>query len=381
MAAWPDVAPWRGLDAFDRSGGVWVGDHVLAPLGPVAEPTPWPAAIGWPPGAPAGSEVVALDIETTGLGGAGSVAFQVGIAWRTADGGVHVRQLLAADFPEEAALLARLQAELESRPTRLVTYNGDAFDLPFLRTRARMHGQRLRLPPALDVLVHTRRLYRDRDGSCRLGHLEATRLGHARPDDLPGALVPQVYYEFLRRQEPDMLEPVLRHNACDLVATLGLLWQVALDIDQAPSPGRDSADLFGLYRSHLAAGDHAGAAASLEALVASTPPPALYRQALSRLSSLYRRLDQRERRQLLWQRAAEQPDAPPEHLVEWAKILEHERRDLAGAHAAAQAALARARALSRLLGAGHDRAGARAIERRIARLEHRMLRLAGRRIS
>ncbi len=377
MSAFPDVTPWRGLDAFDRRGEVWIGDHVLSPLGPALEPSPWPALLAWP-GAPlADATTVALDIETTGLAGAGCVVFQVGIAWREADGGVHVRQLVAPDLPAEAALLERLSEDLASRPVRLVTYNGDAFDIPFLRMRARMHRQRLTLPPALDVLSHTRRLYRDRDGSCRLGHLEATRLGHVRLDDLPGALVPQVYYDFLRREEPDLLEPVLRHNAWDLVATLGLLWQVALDLTLAPSPGRDSADLFGLYRSLSLAGDTAGAIVALEACLRSEPPPPLARAAMARLAALYRRSGERDRRHRLWERAAAAPEAPVEHLVEWAKILEHERHDLAAAYGAAQAALARLRARERLTGVP-DRDRAEAVERRISRLERRLVRQARR---
>ena len=380
MGAWPDVTPWSGLDAFDRGGEVWVGDHLLAPLGPATRPDPWPAALAWPPGTGDDAQVVALDIETTGLAGAGCVAFQVGIAWREPDGAVHVRQLLAPDLPCEAALLSRLDGELSARPMRLVTYNGDAFDLPFLRARARMNRLRLALPPALDLLAHTRRLYRDRDGSCRLGHLEARRLGHVRPDDLPGALVPQVYYDFLRRQEPELLEPVLRHNAWDLVATLGLLWQAAFDLDAAALPGRDSADLFGLYRSRVACADAAGAAAALEACLASEPPPALRRQALARLSALYRRSGDASRRQALWERAADSEDAPPEHLIEWAKILEHERRDLAAAYATALAALARERARERLVGriAGQL---AEDIERRVRRLERRMTRRGSARVS
>lgn len=374
MGSWPDVTPWRGLDAFDRRHSPWTGDHRLAPLGPVEEPVPWPPSMSWPDGAAPSARIVALDIETTGLGGAAAVAFQVGLAWREPDGAVHVRQFLAPDLPDEALLLERLEAELGREPTRLVTYNGDAFDLPFLRVRARMHGIRLHLPPALDLLAHTRRLYRDRDGSCRLGHLEATRLGHVRADDLPGALVPQVYYDFLRRQEESLLEPVLRHNAWDLVATLGLLWQAALDLHPDALVGRDGADLFGLFRALASSGDHAGARAALEACLRSDPSPALARQARRRLSALYRRGGDAARRHVLWREAAARAEAPPEHLVEWAKILEHELHDPAAALRVAQTAEVRMRAQARLMGRAPADADVRALERRITRLEHRLAR-------
>ncbi|MCL6595477.1 MAG: ribonuclease H-like domain-containing protein [Firmicutes bacterium] len=367
----PDVLGWRGLDAFVRRGEVWEGEHLLATLGPTAPPSPWPQALAWPEGAE--GEVMALDVETTGLGGAGSAVFQVGLAWREGER-VRVRQLLAPDLPAEGPLLERLAALWSERRIRLVTYNGESFDLPFLRARARFHGVRLPLPPAMDLLSHTRRLYRDRDGSCRLTHLEATRLGHPRGDDLPGSLVPQVYYESLRRGDPTLLEPVLRHNAADLVATLGLVWRVAHDLAAPPDPSRHPADLFGLYRTALAAGDAHSARRALEACLAAGPPPHLRRLALSRLSRLLRAAGDADARHVLWQAAAHAPDAPPEHLEAWAKILEHERRDPLAARAVAAAALARLRAEARALGTAPDPAREQALRRRLDRLERRLAR-------
>ena len=45
-----------------------------------------------------------------------------------------------------------------------------------------------------------RRLWSDRLADCRLGTVEQHALGFTRDDDLPGALIPSVYFEYLRRK-------------------------------------------------------------------------------------------------------------------------------------------------------------------------------------
>ncbi len=72
-----------------------------------------------------------LDTETTGLaGGAGTLAFLVGVGTFTAEG-FRLRQYFLRDPAEEAAMLHALLEDLEAA-TGLVTFNGQAFDLPLL---------------------------------------------------------------------------------------------------------------------------------------------------------------------------------------------------------------------------------------------------------
>ncbi len=75
-----------------------------------------------------------LDTETTGLaGGAGTLAFLVGVGTFTAEG-FRLRQYFLRDPAEEAAMLHALLEDLEAA-TGLVTFNGQAFDLPLLESR------------------------------------------------------------------------------------------------------------------------------------------------------------------------------------------------------------------------------------------------------
>jgi len=160
-----------------------------------------------------------LDTETTGLaGGTGTVAFVTGVGRITAEGFV-VRQFFLRDFDEEASALAALGEHLREFDV-LVTYNGKAFDQPLLETRYRMTRQK---PPFgrlehLDLLYGARRLWKLRFESCRLVNLESEVLGVERVGDVPGHLIPALYFDYVRTRRPAPLEPVFEHNRLDIVS-------------------------------------------------------------------------------------------------------------------------------------------------------------------
>jgi uncharacterized protein YprB with RNaseH-like and TPR domain len=158
-----------------------------------------------------------LDTETTGLGGAGVVPFVVGCGF-FAGGRFEVRQYLLPDYPDEAALLEMVLQEFESRPA-LVTYNGKAFDAPILRDRLIVNRVARDLPVTehLDVLHATRRLFRRRLADCSLVNIEKELFDVTRNDDIPGYLIPSVYFEWLSSERTDQLSQVLEHNRLDIV--------------------------------------------------------------------------------------------------------------------------------------------------------------------
>src|SRR5216683_8339048 len=160
-----------------------------------------------------------LDTETTGLaGGTGTCAFLVGVGRITPEG-FRVRQFFMRDYGEEASVLDALARHLA--PFRvLITYNGLTFDQPLLETRYRLNRAR---PPFarlehLDLLFGARRLWKLRFESCRLVDLESQILGVEREGDLPGALIPYVYFEYLRTREAARLLPIFHHNAIDILS-------------------------------------------------------------------------------------------------------------------------------------------------------------------
>jgi uncharacterized protein YprB with RNaseH-like and TPR domain len=203
-----------------------------------------------------------LDTETTGLaGGSGTYAFLIGVGRITPDG-FRVRQFFMREYAEEKSLLCAVTAHLQEFDV-LITYNGKTYDQPLLETRYRMTRQK---PPFgrlqhLDLLHGARRLWKLRFDSCKLTHLENQILGVEREGDLPGEMIPYVYFEYLRLKEAQKLVPIFHHNALDIL-TLGCLTGIvpaafrSTDMDSLRSLGlRRGEEYLGIAKWVIAAGD------------------------------------------------------------------------------------------------------------------------------
>jgi uncharacterized protein YprB with RNaseH-like and TPR domain len=362
-----------------------------------------------------------LDIETTGLGGAGAVAFLVATArFEIDDAGTPaslvLAQYLAESPPEEAGVLDALieDARFADDPV-LVTYNGRTFDAPLLDDRATMHRRRAGFEGLrqLDLLRPARTAYRDLLANCKLSTLEHEVLGMTRPsEDIPGAEVPHWYFLFLRTGDHRMLNPIVEHNELDIIGMVGLLaWQAAhLDGGREPSPR----DALGLGRLLAARGLDDRAAPHLEratcSLTAATPeagttatasllqqpstrdgaracsvqtvypsqarphPEAregstVREEALLRLATLHKRNGERDRAAQLWHQALAIPArAPLTPLIELAMYYEHQRADFARAIMHAEQA---AEHVATHLREHDPRRSARSIEA----IDHRLTRL------
>lgn len=192
-----------------------------------------------------------LDTETTGLsGGAGTVAFLVGLGWWD-DQGYVLEQLLVRALGEEAPMLARV-AERLSAASMIVTFNGKTFDMPLLRTRfvmARMEAPAS--PPHLDLLHLARRVHRERAGlGCRLVAIERDVLGFVRHDDVESGDVSACYLHFLRTGDARALLGVIEHNAWDVVAMAALVGLYGQPLEGGLVP----TDLVGVARTLRRAG-------------------------------------------------------------------------------------------------------------------------------
>lgn len=213
--------------------------------------------------------IVFLDTETTGLaGGVGTLAFLIGVGRLNGDE-FEVRQFLMRDFDEEASALSALAQELESADL-LVTYNGKAYDEPLLASRYIL--SRVRPPfgqiPHLDLLHSARRLWKLRFESCRLVELEAQILGHARQGDVPGNLIPQLYFDFLRTRRPGRIGAVLHHNALDILS-LAALTAILPGKFSNTATASHAAEMVGLGRWLIAQGERQEAVPLFESAIAT----------------------------------------------------------------------------------------------------------------
>ncbi len=190
-----------------------------------------------------------LDTETTGLsGGAGTVAFLVGVGYAEGDEFV-VEQYLMKDYCDEADMLDRLARRME-RFDAVCTFNGKNFDLPLLKTRFTMcrMRDRWRDMEQLDLLYPARRTWKKRIGSCRLSRVEELILGAPREGDLPGSEAPRRYFEFLRTGEMELLNEVVAHNRQDVI-TLGALLGHLCALYAHPEREKNRTDLFSMGRA------------------------------------------------------------------------------------------------------------------------------------
>jgi uncharacterized protein YprB with RNaseH-like and TPR domain len=221
--------------------------NVIAHLGlKGASPTRW-------------EDIVFLDTETTGLmGGTGTYVFLLGTAY-ISDGELVLRQHLLHDLGAEATFVNALREELA--PFRAcASYNGKCFDLPLLRTRFVMALRSdLNVDDShLDLLHPARRLWRDRFGSTSLRQLEDSVLDVVREDDIPGALIPERYFRWLALRDPRLIEPVLDHNARDIVSLVRItdrIAQAVIDARAGRAPDHPPA-AFALAKAFERGGEH-----------------------------------------------------------------------------------------------------------------------------
>ncbi|ACZ39097.1 ribonuclease H-like domain-containing protein [Sphaerobacter thermophilus] len=299
------------------------------------------------PGAPTvhPEEIVFLDTETTGLaGGAGTHVFLVGLGHFEA-GRLVVRQFFMRGPSEEPALLDALREALA--PFRmLVSFNGRAFDWPLIEGRFIIHGYRPRFDFAhLDILHPARRVWRHRLASCTLSNLEASLFGVRRSEDVPGWLIPQMYFDYLRDGDARRLRPVFAHNHED-IATLVRLTDLLIRATAAPESVLDHpADRAGLALLLLNRGElMRGIDLLADALEdADQIDPALRRRAEVELSRWLKRLDRTPEAVPLWRkmcdRAARRRPLDLYPFEELAKYYEHQARDLVAAEAVVERAL------------------------------------------
>lgn len=284
---------------------------------------------------------VFLDTETTGLaGGTGTYAFLIGLGRYEGD---HFRlaQFFMRDPLEEPAQLAALTEFLRPCQT-LVTFNGKAFDVPLLNTRYIANGERSLLTAAaqLDLLHLARRLWRDRLPSRALGQLEQHILGAARTqEDVPGWLIPGIYFDYLRSGDARPLKGIFYHNAMDVLAMAALLSHVAQLLDDPLNgPVEHGLDWMALGKLFEDLGRLEAAVQLYRRSLEQDLPEQNYWDTLRRLSRVQRRRGDLAAAVELWQQAAagRQIDAH----VELAKFYEHTARDYDAAMHWTQAALA-----------------------------------------
>ena len=193
------------------------------------------------------NKTVFLDTETTGLaGGAGTYIFLVGVGYFERDQ-FCIRQYFMRDYNEERALLSALN-DLLANFKAVVTYNGKTFDLPLMESRYIMSGMKMSLkdPYHFDLLYPARRLWKKRLESCSLSTVEREILKVSRDDDVPGYLIPEIYFKYLRTKDARAIKQVFEHNLQDILSLVALVSRMCFLVEDPLNNTEYGMDIFSI---------------------------------------------------------------------------------------------------------------------------------------
>lgn len=281
-----------------------------------------------------------LDTETTGLsGGTGTVAFLLGVGFFEEDCFV-LHQYFMRDYDEEYPMLKTLNGLLSSYKG-LVTFNGKAFDWNLINTRLSFSRLRpgLKEPLHVDLLYPSRVLWRRKLQSCSLSSLEENVLGMSRVDDIPGALIPGIYFKYLGDRNAEDIKKVITHNEKDILSMVSLMVRICSILDSPLGCGEDGLVLLGAGRIFERCGDRESAVGCYNHCRASENHT-VRQYSMGYLAQIYKKSGE-------YARAAEQleallagakaPNIPV--MIELSKHYEHRLKDLSKARALVRRAL------------------------------------------
>ncbi|MCX7924062.1 MAG: ribonuclease H-like domain-containing protein [Clostridia bacterium] len=197
-----------------------------------------------------------LDTETTGLSsGAGTVAFLIGAGYFKDDTFI-LRQYFMRDYNEEPAVLRDLNSLMEGRKG-FVTFNGKSFDWNILQTRFTFNRIRpvIKQPVHIDLLFPARRIWKEKLLSCRLISLEENILGETRVDDIPGAMIPGIYFKYLDDRNAEVVKKIIKHNELDILSMISLLVKITSIIESPLSESDGEYELLGVGKIFESSGE------------------------------------------------------------------------------------------------------------------------------
>lgn len=271
---------------------------------------------------------VFIDTETTGIsGGAGTAAFLVAVGFIEGDAFI-VRQYFMRDFHEERALIRAVERDLERFDT-IVSFNGKQFDVPLLESRFRLQRRVFRQTSRhLDMLHPGRRLWKARLESCSLQSLERGVMGFHREDDIPGAFIPERYFEYLRRKDGRLMVQVLEHNLQDIVSLAALTGEALAMVSEPGALPEDAFDVLSLGKV-LERAEMDERSEEVYRVIAETGAGRARVDATVRLAYRAKARKHHDEAERLWRIAAGLASAVAHR--ELAMLLEHTRKDPAEA--------------------------------------------------
>jgi uncharacterized protein len=164
-------------------------------------------------------DLLFVDIETRSLNVETSI-ITIGAGYFE-DGAFRVDQFTALNEAGEYEALQEFKKLLKGKKA-FVTFNGKAFDIPYIDNRLAYYGDTASSLTDdfhnFDLLHFSRCAFKGMYESYRLKEIEARILNKYRKDDIDGSEVDYYYSRYLQTHNANFINPIIFHNRIDVVS-------------------------------------------------------------------------------------------------------------------------------------------------------------------
>ncbi|MDF1617538.1 ribonuclease H-like domain-containing protein [Petrocella sp. FN5] len=173
-------------------------------------------------------DTMAFDIETTGFSPKYATIYLIGMVYYDKMKNALIReQWFCEKASDEYELLFNFNAQLK-KYNRIYHFNGDQFDLPFIKRRMALYKMDCPSYISYDLL----KILRPFKKTLGLDNLKLKTLekyfGYNRHDPFSGGDLIQVYEAYLDTKDEPLLQTLLLHNYEDLLGLVGLISHMPL---------------------------------------------------------------------------------------------------------------------------------------------------------
>lgn len=162
-------------------------------------------------------DVAYFDIETTGFDREEDSLILISLGRFVDSNNFSIKQYFAESLEDEKDVLISFEADLK-KYSKWCSYNGIAFDEPFIKRRMEKHNICFESPKHhIDLYRHIRPYYKQLGMQrCNLKSVEK-HIGIQREDKIDGGISVDLYKEFLVTAEQALKETIMLHNYEDVL--------------------------------------------------------------------------------------------------------------------------------------------------------------------
>jgi uncharacterized protein len=179
-----------------------------------------------------------FDIETTGFEKDKDHIILISLGYFNEEGSLTIKQYFAEELQDEAEILQAFGSDL-SKFSRWCSYNGMAFDQPFILRRMDKNNIYFTQPAGHIDLYRMIRPYYKQLGMerCNLKTVEKF-LGVERQDQIDGAMSVEMYYQYLETKDEELKDILMLHNYED-VLNLPKIFKLIYKVENSSDIVRD----------------------------------------------------------------------------------------------------------------------------------------------